>query len=117
MAKGDDSSKSAMGAGVPPKMDQYSVMHGIMDRLGSAGGSMAPGVMGSIAPSSPPQMGGPINSGGQAMPRDNSMGNFGSTIGSMAPMISGVGQAGSMAPTNPQDLIRRTMIGKGAYAQ
>ena len=44
MAKGDAMGGAAKMGG-PPKMDQYSVMHQIMERLGQGGGSIAPSVM------------------------------------------------------------------------
>ena len=112
MAKGDiNSPKSASGTGVP-KQDQYSVMHAIMDNIG--GNGIAPTGLPGMNPDQNQmgtnpvsnQFGGmngnppPIRTGGMGLPR---MGN-----------LSGVT---SMAPTNPQDMLRRTMMSKGVYGQ
>lgn len=127
MAKGDGAS-SATSAPQLPKQDQYSVMHGIMDKLGSMGAtSLAPSVMpgrdvmqpsdfanmNGGQPNQAPminypqqpgaQMGGP-NTGGMGLPR----------MGSMYGINTG---AGSMAPSNPQEMMRRTIMGKGTFGQ
>lgn len=132
MAKGDGAS-SATSAPQLPKQDQYSVMHGIMDKLGSMGAtSLAPSVMpgrdvmqpsdfANINTNGPAnnqfgqapminypqqpgaQMGGP-NTGGMGLPR----------MGSMYGINTG---AGSMAPSNPQEMMRRTIMGKGTFGQ
>jgi len=118
MAKGDSPS---MGVPQAPKQDQYSVMHKLMDSLGST----------SMAPSEPPsQVGGqyrnditpygPINSqGGMFQPNmPQSMG--GRFTGGMGlPRMGNVsdGGAGSMAPSNPQEMMRRTIMSKGTFGQ
>jgi hypothetical protein len=122
MAKGDAAggAKSASGTGVP-KQDQYSVMHSILDNLG---GSIAPSVMpgrdvrnpadfANINPNGAPS--GNINIGGMNSPLTN-MG--GAAMGGRFGAMNGVtGGAPSIAPNNPQDMMRRTMMGKGVYGQ
>jgi hypothetical protein len=113
MAKGDSGSNAKPGLGGPPKQDQYSVMHGIMDKFGT--GSIAPSSGANINPvknfnsfetplAGSGVRGGPIN-GGIGMPRNPDMTNFGTNQSSM---ISNPG--GSMAPSDPQELIRRIMM-------
>lgn len=129
MAKGDQSSKSANGTGVPPKQDQYSVMHSIMDNIGGMAGSMAPSVMPGrdMKTSSDfvPAANGNIDfGGGNNSPLTNNFG--GVTGGNVHPLgvprmgtMYGVqaGGSGSMTPSNPQDMIRKTMMNKGSFGQ
>src|SRR5258706_1996057 len=118
MAKGDmgGGAKSASGVG-PPKQDQYSVMHSIMDTLGGNGGSIAPSVM----PRSPDQgqMGVTPNSNqfGGDVPQINYPNNPNVGGGRFGAMFGVNGGAPSIAPQNPQDMMRRTMMGKGVYGQ
>jgi hypothetical protein len=119
MAKGDNSISGSKDSSIAPKMDQYSVMHSIMDKLGAGGGSIAPSVMpgrdvmqpsdfANMNPNPSPkilgQPGGQFT-GSMGLPR---MGNM---YGVQA------GGAGSIAPSNPQDMMRRTMMNKGVYNQ
>lgn len=123
MAKGDNSMAGSKDSSTPAKMDQYSVMHSIMDKLGEGGGSISPSVM----PRSPDQgqMGMTPNSNnfGQISPQINYPDNQGSPMGGrMQPMGTRIGSmygvtagAPSIGPSNPQDMMRRTMMGKGVY--
>lgn len=102
MAKGDSGTAGQMQA---PKMDQYSVMHGIMDRLG-----------GSMAPSQMPNFGAQPNFGGG--------GRMGGPMGGVRPMGQGNWQAMSQQQMPQQmpsvspgpdvvtpDFLRRIMMG------
>ena len=133
MAKGDQSN-SANGTGVPPKTDQYSVMHKIMDSFGSPNTS--------IAPSAPPpmpqqqsfmpnndasiggaQMGGRFNTNPIGSPADSMDGgnNFQRPnlpgMGSNWGITGGAFNSGSIAPSNPQDMIRRSMTNNRTFGQ
>ncbi len=132
MAKGDSNpTKSASGTGIP-KQDQYSVMHAIMDNL--SGNGIAPTQMPGSMPRSPdqgqmdmtpnsnqfgttnsmisypnnqPPMGGRFN-GGMGLPRMGSMSRVDAGgAGSM--------QSSPMGPSNPQEMMRRTMMGKNSF--
>ena len=120
MAKGDmGGSNSANGTGVAPKTDQYSVMHKIMDMFN--GGS-------SIAPTQMPSMGGsmPMNGGqtsflpgDQFNPQPKPMGGRFGTMpvqGGLGAMY-GVMGGSPLAPSNPQDMMRRSMTSNRTFGQ
>ena len=122
MAKGD----TANGTGVAPKTDQYSVMHKIMDMFGGANGGS------SIAPTQMPSMGGMSMNGGQTSflpgdqfnPQSNPMGGrFGTMPVQGGLMQGGLGamngvMGGSpLAPSNPQDMMRRSMTNNRTFGQ
>jgi hypothetical protein len=121
MAKGDASQQQQPQA---PKMDQYSVMHGIMDRLGSMGGSMAPSQISmpgnsglNIPNSTIPMQPRPSNMGGRPVGNFGSGGQMGGNFGQYAHDFTPMGQGSwniqpqSIAPGNPSELIRRMMMG------
>lgn len=123
MAKGDMGGGNA-SAQQPPKTDQYSVMHKIMDAFGSPNTSIAPSALPpmpqqqSFLPGDQPfpQINGG-NMGGRFHPLPNGMSpnNWGISGGQN---FGGVAQGGgSLAPSNPQDMMRRSMIGKGTFGQ
>ena len=153
MAKGDQSN-SANGTGVPPKTDQYSVMHRIMDSLGSPNTSIAPSAVPSMpqqqsfVPNSGTQMGGrfntnpvgsPVSMGGNQMDNNQNFSGYGQdviardsmapsaipqmggrfhTLGASLPQMNGdTTLGGSMAPSDPQEMMRRSMTGNRTYGQ
>lgn len=119
MAKGD----GVNGPTQPqaPKMDQYSVMHSIMDRLGQAGGSIAPSPDGGFNPGNPP----PFIGTGSTAPQFGGGGMMGSPMGGGSGRISpmGMGSASfgpygndftpqsSIAPQSVPEQMRRRMTG------
>jgi hypothetical protein len=122
MAKGDGSVNGGVNGAAPPvapKIDQYSVMHKIMDAFG--GNQPAQ----NIAPSPDMQMPNPVMSGGVQSPAPIQMGGrFGGGMGMPrageynpgnpppnVPMIGGVG------PSDPQTMLRRNMNGTRTFGQ
>lgn len=133
MAKGDTSTAGSKDSSTAPKMDQYSVMHGIMDKIGGMAGSIAPSVMpnrdmktsadfANINPNGPPNSNNfgfsnpTINYGAQP---DNQMGGRMQPMGMprMGSMYGTTAGVPSIAPSNPQDMMRRTMMNKGVFNQ
>lgn len=128
MAKGDAIGGAMTGSSAQaPKMDQYSVMHTIMDKLGMGDSGIAPSQnpLGTM-PRSPDQGQMSMNPNSNVFAGNTPPGyNPGMMGGRFQPMgqrmgsMNGItaGGSGSMAPTNPQDMIRRSMIGSGTYGQ
>jgi len=131
MAKGDmGATKSAAGTGVP-KQDQYSVMHSLMDSLGGNSGNSMMGSIGpSVMPRSPDQgqmgitpnsnqFGGNLPQIGYGAQPDNPMGGRMQPMGMprMGSMYGVTAGAPSIAPSNPQDMMRRIMMNKGVFNQ
>lgn len=108
MAKGDLTGALSNGAAPPqaPKIDQYSVMHKLMDAFGGSGIGPSPGM---TMPNPSMSMNG-MNGG--APPAISPMQGMGGRMnGGMLPR----GADPSIAPTNPQDMIRRNMVGSRTF--
>jgi len=130
MAKGDNAGpvNSPQGAQAP-KMDQYSVMHSIMERLGQGGAGMAGSVAPSFGGQTPPYLGGGdsgiIPNNGPGFGSGGSMGSpFGQYGHDFTPMGPGslsiapqsmMGMArpspGMRVNPGPQQMLRRNMMG------
>lgn len=114
MAKGD-----LAGAAPPqaPKTDQYSVMHKIMDALGGNTGAqnIAPSP-GMTMPNPSMSMNGMNGGAGPAIAPAQGMPQMGGRFssGPMLPRGADMNQP-TVAPSNPQDMIRRNMIGSRTF--
>ncbi len=113
MAKGDiNGTPQGQAMAQQPKIDQYSVMHKLMD-LQNPGGSMAPSQNQMPMPNFGTQQ--------QNLPRDNSFGGGG--INGILPMPQGGAGINpelmnqSVAPTSLQDMMRRQMVGSRVFGR
>lgn len=140
MAKGDQTGNAASPSGTAvPKQDQYSVMHALLNQgtqapqtqWGMGNNGIAPSAQFNLPNSGvsgfgsngnqPPQIGlggngnpvsglpmptGPVYGGNGGISGGNRIGT--QPIGGNGPVISG--DQGSLAPTNPNEFIRRIMM-------
>lgn len=114
MAKGDPMSQQiASNGGNPPgipKIDQYSVMHRLMDLQNGQGGSMAP------TPGK--QMPMPMGRVGEQLQPGPQMGDGGFNFGQYQHDFTSPNvMAGGLAPTNPTEMIRKQMMGNNVFSR
>lgn len=107
MAKGDMNGAASAGP-MALKMDQYSVMHKIMDNLGGQMGGVAPSMNFQPNVSGGGVMGGPIKPLGSSpyLPQGFG-GQYGHDFSNSIPNFG----SGGIVPNNPQEMINRTMSG------